>query len=102
VHFALPHNYYDGDQPHSTTSPGRTDAERPAWFRAFLTDRATRKPSPHTLQAYRQDFDAIARLVAADPQHISALTPRSITKDSMRLAFAAYAESHEAASIRRC
>jgi integrase/recombinase XerC len=79
----------------------RTDAERPAWFRAFLTDRATRKPSPHTLQAYRQDFDAIARIVADDPQQISALTPRSITKDSMRQPFAAYAESHEAASIRR-
>jgi|SRR5271166_458251 len=46
----------------SRTPPGRarTDAERPDWFRAFLTDRATRKPSPHTLQAYRQDFDAIA------------------------------------------
>jgi hypothetical protein len=80
----------------------RTDAERPAWFRAFLTDRATRKPSPHTLHAYRQDFDAIARIVADDPQQISALTPRSITKDSMRQVFAAYAESHEAASIRRC
>ncbi len=80
----------------------RTDAERPDWFCAFLTDRATRKPSPHTLQAYRQDFDAIATLVADDPQQIAALTPLSITKDSMRQAFAAYAESHEAASIRRC
>ena len=33
---------------------------------------------------------------------IPALLPQSITKDSMRRAFAAYAESHEAASIRRC
>jgi integrase/recombinase XerC len=80
----------------------RTDAERPDWFRAFLTDRATRKPSPHTMQAYRQDFDAIAALVADDPQQIAALTPPNITKDSMRQAFAAYAESHEASSIRRC
>lgn len=80
----------------------RTDAERSDWFRAFLTDRATRKPSPRTLQAYRQDFDAIAALVAGDPQQVPALSPRSITKDSMRQAFATYAESHEAASIRRC
>jgi integrase/recombinase XerC len=80
----------------------RTDAERPDWFRAFLTDRATRKPKPHTLQAYRQDFDAIAALVADDPQQIAVLIPPSITKDSMRQAFAAYAESHEASSIRRC
>ena len=79
----------------------RTDAERPDWFRAFLTDRATRKPSPHTLQAYRQDFDAIAALVADDPKQIAVLIPPNITKDSMRQAFAAYAESHEAASIRR-
>jgi integrase/recombinase XerC len=80
----------------------RTDAEHPDWFRAFLTDRATRKPSPHTLQAYRQDFDAIAALIVGDPQRIPALLPLSITKESMRQAFAAYAESHEAASIRRC
>ncbi len=92
-----------GGSPSRRTPPGRarTDAERPDWFRAFLTDRATRKPSPHTLQAYRQDFDAIATLVAGDPQQIPALTPQRITKDSMRQAFAAYAESHEAASIRR-
>ncbi len=72
------------------------------WFRAFLTDRATRKPSPHTLQAYRQDFDAIAARVAGDPQQIPHLAPRSVTKDSMRQAFAACAQSHEAVSIRRC
>ena len=51
----------------------RTDAERPAWFRAFLTDRATRKPSLHTLEAYRHDFDAIAALVVGDPDRIRAL-----------------------------
>jgi integrase/recombinase XerC len=79
-----------------------TDAERPDWFRAFLTDRATRKPSAHTLQAYRQDFDAIAADVAGGRDRISSLTPPHITKDSMRQAFATYAETHEAASIRRC
>jgi integrase/recombinase XerC len=79
-----------------------TDAQRPDWFREFLTDRATRKPSSHTLQAYRQDFDAIAALVADGREHIAALTPLDINKNSMRRAFATFAESHEAASIRRC
>jgi site-specific recombinase XerC len=79
-----------------------TDAERPDWFRAFLTDRATRKPSPHTLQAYRQDFDAIAADVAGGRERIASLSASDITKESMRQAFAAYADSHEAASIRRC
>ncbi|BBC69131.1 hypothetical protein MML61_27425 (plasmid) [Mycobacterium marinum] len=86
-----------------TTPPSSpTDAECPDWFRDFLTDRATRKPSPHTLQAYRQDFDAIAALVTGDTQRIAAFTPLNITKDSLRQAFAAYAQTHEAASIRRC
>lgn len=83
---------------------GRTDAQRPSWFRAFLTDRATRKPSPHTLQAYRQDFDAIASTITgADPgQNLLKLDPLDLTKDALRQAFAAYADTHEAASIRRC
>jgi integrase/recombinase XerC len=80
----------------------RPHARRPDWLRAFSTDRATREPSPHTLQAYRQDFDAIAALVVDDPQQIAAPTPPNITKDSIRQAFAAYAESHEGSSIRRC
>jgi|KBSSwiStaDraftv2_1062776.scaffolds.fasta_scaffold4103550_1 hypothetical protein len=36
----------------------------PQWFAAFLADRGTRKPSAHTIKAYRQDFDAIAALIA--------------------------------------
>ena len=74
-----------------------TDAERPDRFRAFLTDRATRKPSRHTLQAYRQDFDAIAALVASGRENIASLTPLDLTKDSMRQAFATFATSHEVA-----
>ncbi len=87
----------------ATSSPrrARTDGERPAWFRGFLADRATRKPSPHTLQAYRHDFDAIAGHLAAGDD-LTALNPAGITKDTMRQAFAAYAQTHEAASIRRC
>jgi hypothetical protein len=71
-------------------------------FWAFLADRAIRKPSPHTTKAYRQDFAAIATLLAGDPGRVVQLTPDVITKDAMQTAFAAYADTHEAASIRRC
>jgi site-specific recombinase XerC len=74
----------------------------PDWFLAFLADRAIRKPSPHTAKAYRQDFTAIATLLAGTRDSIARLTPASITKDSVRAAFADYADTHEAASIRRC
>ena len=80
----------------------RSDAESipPDWFTQFLNDRQTRKPSAHTMKAYRQDFIAIATLVTdGNPAR---LTVADITKDSMRTAFAAYARDHEAASIRRC
>lgn len=78
------------------------DAHRPAWFEAFVADRGTRKPSEHTMKAYRQDFDAIAELmVGADqPQTFMALS--DIATEPLRTAFAGYAETHEAATIRRC
>lgn len=72
----------------------------PAWFTAFLHDRQTRKPSPNTMKAYRLDFVTVAGLVTGgDPAHMRVV---DITKDAMRAAFAAYAETHDAASIRRC
>jgi site-specific recombinase XerC len=74
----------------------------PPWFSAFLADRAVRKPSPHTAKAYRQDFAAIAELLTRDPAQIAHLTPADITRDAIRAAFAAYAETHEPATIRRC
>jgi integrase/recombinase XerC len=90
---------------HSSAQPSRNaDASEadpfPDWFTAFLHDRQTRKPSAHTMKAYRQDFIAIARLVTSgDP---AGMNIGDITKDSMRAAFALYAQEHEAASIRRC
>lgn len=78
------------------------DLSYPDWFLAFLADRAVRKPSPHTIKAYRQDFLAIAALLAGAPGRVKHLTPDAIAKDAMRAAFAAYAATHEAASIRRC
>jgi site-specific recombinase XerD len=85
--------------------PGRLgdgELRYPDWFLAFLADRAIRKPSPHTIKAYRQDFVAIAAFLAEGADHIAQLGPDAITKDAMRAAFAAYADAHEAASIRRC
>ena len=72
----------------------------PGWFNQFLNDRQTRKPSAHTMKAYRQDFVTIAMLVTDSNPAQLAVT--DITKESMRTAFAAYARDHEAASVRRC
>ena len=77
------------------------EGARPEWFAAFLADRGTRKPSAHTLKAYRQDFDAIATLIAGG-EDLSGMALGAITIDTMRTAFAQYAETHEAASIQRC
>jgi site-specific recombinase XerC len=79
-----------------------TQADYPQWFSAFISDRATRKPSPHTAKAYRQDFSAIALQLVGAGSRVGELRPHDITKNAMRAAFAAYAESHEPASIRRC
>ena len=70
--------------------------EYPAWFTAFLADRAVRKPSPHTIKAYRQDFAAIAALLAGNANRIGNLTPADITTDRMRSAFATYARRSRA------
>jgi site-specific recombinase XerD len=83
-------------------APNASEFDNPQWFSRFLADRAVRKPSPHTAKAYRQDFGAIALLLAGDSTRIADLTPEAITKDAMRSAFAAYADIHEPASIRRC
>ena len=71
----------------------------PGWFADFLADRAIRKPSPHTAKAYRQDFEAIAVLMAGSGGAVSDLQIHGLTKDRVRSAFAAYADTHSAASI---
>ena len=83
-----------------SASGADTLAATPNWFADFLNDRATRKPSAHTMKAYRQDFTAVADLLTSGcPADVALI---DITKDSMRAAFAAYASTHEPASIRRC
>ena len=87
--------------PHRTDQADGIEGARPEWFAAFLADRGTRKPSAHTLKAYRQDFDAIATLIAGG-EDLSRLPLGAITIETMRTAFAQYARTHEAASIQRC
>jgi integrase/recombinase XerC len=82
--------------PHRTAQPDNIERARPQWFAAFLSDRGTRKPSAHTLKAYRQDFDAIATLIAGG-EDLSDMPPSAITIDTLRTAFARYAQTHEAA-----
>jgi len=61
-----------------------------------------RKPSPHTIKAYRQDFEAIAILITGAADSVADLHIGEVTKDTLRAAFAAYADTHSAASVRRC
>ncbi|MEH0973816.1 tyrosine-type recombinase/integrase [Micromonospora sp. CPCC 205546] len=70
----------------------------------FLTARATRKPSPHTLEAYRRDLRAVAELAAEEstpPLPLDALPVASLTARVMRAAFARYAAPRAAASVHR-
>jgi site-specific recombinase XerD len=70
----------------------------------FLTARATRKPSPHTLAAYRRDLLAVARLVAEDPATplpLAELTVDVLTTRTLRAAFARFAAHRAPASVYR-
>jgi integrase/recombinase XerC len=80
------------------------DETVPGLIEQFLTSLATRKPSPHTLQAYRRDLVAIARLVAEDPVTplpLASLPITALTARSLRTAFAAFAGPRAVASIYR-
>ena len=91
---------FTNDEPWAADAPSGAAAATPNWFADFLNDRATRKPSQHTMKAYRQDFTAVADLLASgDPAGVALI---DITKNTMRAAFAGYASTHEPASIRRC
>ena len=75
------------------TAPSRltvSTVARPQWFAAFLADRGTRKPSAHTLKAYRQDFDAIATLIVGGGEDLSGMALAAVTVETMRTAFAQY------------
>ncbi|MFY1700098.1 MULTISPECIES: tyrosine-type recombinase/integrase [unclassified Solwaraspora] len=73
----------------------------------FLTDRASRKPSPHTLQAYRRDLTAVLRLIV-DDSPADATTPTAaqlplsaVGQRQLRAAFARFAAPRSPASVHR-
>ena len=74
---------------------------RPEWFAGFLADRGTRKLSAHTLAAYCRDFDGIAEIIVGGTD-LAALRLDDINRDALRTAFAMFASTHAAASVRRC
>ena len=63
----------------------------------FLAARATRKPSVHTLAAYRRDLVLIVRLIGPE----EAVTLGDLSPRSLRGAFAAFAASRAPASVAR-
>lgn len=68
-----------------------------ALIEEFLAERGTRKPSPHTLAAYRRDLAAIAALIGPLPR----LTIDDCTVRALRAAFAEFALPRSVASICR-
>jgi integrase/recombinase XerC len=73
---------------HETTVLGLVDE--------FLAARATRKPSVHTLEAYRRDLQLIVGLVGAEGVTLGDLSPRAL-----RGAFAQFAATRAPASVAR-
>ncbi|NBE79419.1 tyrosine-type recombinase/integrase [Micromonospora rubida] len=70
----------------------------------FLTARATRKPSPHTLEAYRRDLCAVAALAGetlVPPLSADALPVTDLSPRVMRAAFARFAAPRAVASVHR-
>jgi integrase/recombinase XerC len=62
----------------------------------FLAARATRKPSAHTLQAYRRDLHAVLALFGSEEVTLGDLSPRLL-----RGAFARFAADRSPASVAR-
>jgi hypothetical protein len=80
---------------------GDIDTAPAAGFEA-ARQLGTRKPSVHTMKAYRQDFAAIKTLiVGADTGGLSRMSLGDITTDSMRTAFAQYATTRASCLLCR-
>ena len=67
-----------------------------ALIEEFLAARAVRKPSVHTLQAYRRDLASVVGLVGPETVTLGDLFPRSL-----RAAFARFAADRSPASVAR-
>ncbi|GAB7045178.1 tyrosine-type recombinase/integrase [Catenuloplanes indicus] len=88
---------------------GESDEKLIVLIDEFLAARAIRKPSAHTLAAYRRDLTSIARLLAdgdltpggAAPLPLATLPISAVTARSLRAAFAHFAAPRAAASVYR-
>jgi integrase/recombinase XerD len=81
--------------------PG-ADAPLKALFEDFFVARKPLKGSPHTGAAYRSDLAAISAQLATDlGTDPDELRLGQLTAKTLRRAFAAYSDSHAAASIAR-
>ncbi|WP_434740007.1 tyrosine-type recombinase/integrase [Micromonospora sp. SH-82] len=70
----------------------------------FLTARATRKPSPHTLAAYRRDLLTVLALVGEEstpPLPLAEVRLADLSPRVLRAAFARFAAPRAAASVHR-
>ena len=72
------------------------------WIEEFLTARAPRKPSEHTVAAYRRDLVGVARIVAEQAgTPLARLALGQLDTRSLRAGFAAYAVPRSPASVAR-
>lgn len=72
------------------------------WVAHFLQQLSVRKPSPHTVAAYRRDLQGIGRRIAtAAGIELDGLHLEHLDRSALRAAFASWADDHAAASIRR-
>ncbi len=68
----------------------------------FMVELRTRKPSPHTIAAYRRDLEGIATRIATElGVAADALTIDDLDRRAVRAGFASWASDHAAASVRR-
>jgi integrase/recombinase XerC len=65
----------------------------------FLGARAVRKPSEHTLMAYRRDLTTVLKLIADDS---ATVTLGDLSPKILRSAFATFAAGRAPASVYRC
>ena len=72
------------------------DIKVEALIEEFLGARAVRKPSVHTLMAYRRDLTTVLKLIGDD------VTLRDLSPRSLRSAFAVFAADRAPASVHRC
>ncbi|MGH9068660.1 MAG: tyrosine-type recombinase/integrase [Acidimicrobiales bacterium] len=78
-----------------------SDASFPELVEAHLRALGTRKPSPHTLAAYRRDLHGVGHRLAGAGGDLDELRLGDLTKGALREAFSSWATDHAASSLAR-